>query len=343
MGIAFKDLIIFEEIEISSLTGKKLAVDAHNTIFQFLTTIRAADGTPLKDSKGNVTSHLVGLFSRTAKLMQSGLKLAFVFDGKAPDLKQKTREQRSALKDAAFEKYKEAAKREDVDEMRKYAAQSVRLTPEIIEESKQLLSLLGIPIVQAPSEAEAQAAFMASSGAVFAAVSQDYDSLVNGAPKLIRNLSISGKRKKANKLSYEAAKPEMIDLALNLNNLGIDRSQLIALGMLVGTDYNPGGIKGIGPKNALKLVKKHGTDFEALFKEAKWGESFEFGWNEVFYLIKNIPVTEDYSLQWKGADIEGVKEMLLKKDFSEQRINLELENLAKNTEKKSQKGLSEFF
>ena len=219
----------------------------------------------------------------------------------------------------------------------------MRLTPEIIEESKQLLSLLGIPIVQAPSEAEAQAAFMASSGAVFAAVSQDYDSLVNGAPKLIRNLSISGKRKKANKLSYEAAKPEMIDLALNLNNLGIDRSQLIALGMLVGTDYNPGGIKGIGPKNALKLVKKHGTDFEALFKEAKWGESFEFGWNEVFYLIKNIPVTEDYSLQWKGADIEGVKEMLLKKDFSEQRINLALENLAKNTEKKSQKGLSEFF
>ena len=343
MGVAFKDLIVSNEISIDDLNNKILAVDAYNTIFQFLTTIRSRDGSPLMDSKGRVTSHLVGLFSRTANLMQKGLKLIFVFDGEAPKLKQKTTEKRKELKQEAERKYQEALERKDIEDMKKYAARTSKLTEDIILESKKLVECLGLPIVQAPSEAEAQAAYIVGKGNAFAAVSQDYDSLIHGSLKLVRNLSISGKRKKTDTISYTTVKPEMIDLAENLNNLGIDQNQLIVLAMLIGTDYNPGGIKGVGPKNALKLVKSHKTDFDALFKEVKWDDFFDFGWEEVFYLIKKIPVTDNYTIEWQGIAIENIKKLLVDEhDFSEERVDGTLEKL-NNSNHKKQKGLSEFF
>jgi len=344
MGVAFKDLIVSNEISIDDLNNKILAVDAYNTIFQFLTTIRSRDGSPLMDSKGRVTSHLVGLFSRTANLMQKGLKLIFVFDGEAPKLKQKTAEKRKELKQEAERRYQEALERKDIKDMKKYAARTSKLTEDIILESKKLVECLGLPIVQAPSEAEAQAAYIVGKGNAFAAVSQDYDSLIHGSLKLVRNLSISGKRKKTDTISYTTVKPEMIDLAENLNNLGIDQNQLIALAMLIGTDYDPGGIKGVGPKNALKLVKSHKTDFDALFKEVKWDDFFDFGWEEVFYLIKKIPVTDNYTIEWRGIAIENIKKLLVDEhDFSEERVDGTLEKLNSHSPGKKQKGLSEFF
>lgn len=344
MGVAFKDLIVSNEITIDELNNKILAVDAYNTIFQFLTTIRSRDGSPLMDSKGNVTSHLVGLFSRTANLMQKNLKLVFVFDGEAPKLKQKTAEKRKELKLEAEKKYQEALKRKDIEDMKKYAARTSKLTEDIILESKKLVECLGLPTVQAPSEAEAQAAYIVRKGNAFAAVSQDYDSLIHGALKLVRNLSISGRRKKADTISYTTVKPEMIELSENLNNLGIDQNQLIALAMLIGTDYNPGGIKGVGPKNALKLVKNHKTNFDALFKDVKWDDFFDFGWEEVFYLIKKIPVTDDYNIEWHNLDVENIKKLLVDEhDFSDERVDSTLEKLNSHSAGKKQKGLSEFF
>jgi len=342
MGIALKDLIIGEEIGLEDLKGKVLAVDSYNMLYQFLTTIRGRDGTLLMDSSGNITSHLVGLFSRVTKLMQQGMKLVFVFDGKAPDLKKKERERRKELKIAAAKEYDAAVKREDIDAMKKYASRMTRLTPDLVDEAKLLIKSLGLPIVDAPSEGEAQAAYMVKKGDCYASVSQDFDSLVHQTPLLVKNLSIAGKRKKTNKLSYETVKPELINLADNLNNLGIDQDQLIALAILVGTDYNIGGVKGIGPKKAINLVKEYGNDFDAMFKSQKW--EFDFPWTDVFYTIKKMPMVDDYNISFGDVHIDKLKELLVEKhDFSMERVNGTIDKLMKQAEEKKQKGLGDFF
>lgn len=344
MGIAITDILKTKEVSFDELKDKKLAIDTFNILYQFLSTIRQRDGSLLTDSNNNVTSHLVGLFSRTTNLMEKGLKLVFVFDGEVPDLKQEERERRKEIKQEAQRKYEKAMKEEDIGAMKKYASRTSMLTKDMIEEAKALINALGLPIVQAPSEGEAQASYMAKKGSVYAIVSQDVDSLLFGASLLIRNLSISGKRKKADSLAYTTIKPEVIDLAENLNLLGIDQDQLIALSMLVGTDYNKGGIKGIGPKNALKLVKQHNKDFDKMFNEAKWDDFFDFEWKEVYYLIKNMKVTDNYKLEWNDIDEDKIKELLIEKhDFSPERIENSLSKLLKNKKSKEQKGLKDFF
>jgi flap endonuclease-1 len=344
MGVAFKDLINGKEISLDDLSGRKLVIDAHNNIYQYLTTIRQRDGTPLMDSKGRVTSHLVGIFNRTTRFMQHDILPAFVFDGKAPDLKTKERERRKSLKITAQKKYEEAKEKEDAEEMKKYASRTSRLTSDMIEESKKVIEALGLPIIQAPSEGEAQAAHIVKKGDAFATVSQDFDTLLYGTQNLVRNLSIAGKRKKANSAIYQTINPEIIDLGKTLNDLGIDNNQLIALAMLIGTDYNIEGIKGIGPKNALKLVTKHGSDFDSLFKEVKWDETYDFPWTDVYYLFKKMPVIDDYNLEWKDPDWEKLNKLLVDEhEFSQIRVNSAKEKLSKNKEAKQQKGLGEFF
>ncbi len=341
MGIAFKDIIPRKEIEIKNLKGKTLIIDTFNLLYQFLSSIRSRDGSLLVDSQGNITSHLIGIFSRTTNLLKYDLKLVFVFDGEPPSLKQKERERRKQTKIQAQKDYETAKSKQDIESMKKYASRTTVLSSEMIEDAKKLIQYLGLPIVQAPSEGEAQAVYIAKKekGLV---VSQDYDSLLYGTPQLIRNLSILGKRKQTNKLSYTTVKPEIIELEDVLNNLTIDLDQLIAMAMLIGTDYNPGGIKGIGPKNALTLVKKHKKDFDSLFKEVKWNDFFDFEWKEVYDLFKKMPVTDDYELKWKTINTKELKEFLLKHDFSEERINSTLEKLEKKEDLKKQKSLFEF-
>ena len=174
MGLAIKDLVPAKEIEIKDLKGKILAVDTFNLLYQFLTTIRGADGALLTTNSGRVTSHLVGLFARTLNFMEKGIKLVFVFDGTPPKLKMQERQRRRELKHQAQKQLDQAKKDDDIIAMKKYAARTTRLTTEMIEESKQLIKALGLPIVQAPSEGEAQAAYMANKGDVFATVSQDF-------------------------------------------------------------------------------------------------------------------------------------------------------------------------
>lgn len=344
MGVAITELLIKKEIELNELSGKVLVVDGPLWLYQFISSIRGPDGSLLSDSKGNTTSQLVGLFSRVPSLMEKGIKLAFCFDGKVPELKKEERERRKELKIEAEKKYQEAVEKKDLVEMKKYAARTARLTKDMIDESKKLLEALGVPVIEAPSEAEAQASHITKKGDAFSVATSDCDVLMFGAPKLVRNLNIAGRRKKTSKLAYETIKPEMVDLAENLNNLGIDNDQLIALCILVGTDYNIGGIKGIGPKNALKLVKKYKSDFDSLFKEAKWDESFKFPWTDVFYLIKKIPTTDKYKLEWKGIDKDKIFKILVDNhDFSEERVNNTINRLMEEKEKNQQKGLSDFF
>ena len=338
MGLAISELLKSKEIEVSTLSGKVVVIDTFNLLYQFLTTIRQRDGSLLIDSHGHVTSHLTGLFNRTTNFLKHNLKLVFVFDGVAPDLKMEERKRRKELKQEAQKKYRIAEERGDFNEMKKYASRTTRLTKEMIEDAKILITAFGCPIVQAPSEGEAQAAYIVRKEHAYATISQDFDTLLYGTQLLIRNLSVAGKRKKG--AIFVNVRPEEINLADNLNLLGIDLDQLTVLAMLVGTDYNIGGIKGIGPKKALEHVKKYGKEFDDLFEDVRWGEHFDFPWTDVYYLIKNMKVTDDYNLEWQRPDIVKIKKFLCdEREFLPERVDSAL----KKFDDGGQKGLGEFF
>lgn len=345
MGLQFKDLVVKHEISLPELRGKVLAIDSYNYLYQFLTTIRAADGSVLTDKSGNVTSHLIGLFSRTTALMEEGLKLVFVFDGKPPAIKQKTWEKRTAVKVEASLKLKEAEEAGNIEEMKKFASRTSVLNKDMIVDAKNLIRALGLPIVDAPSEGEAQTAYMVKKGDAYASISQDYDNLIFGCPLLIRNLSIAGKRKKTGTLGFQVVKPEMILLPEVLEHLGLTIDQLIVLAILVGTDYNPGGVKGIGPRTGLKLVKEHGTDFAAVFQHVEWKTHYpDLAWQEVYDTIKKVPVTDNYALKWTSVDEKELVNLLIKRhDFGEERVRSKMNALKEIQGKGVQKGLGGFF
>jgi flap endonuclease-1 len=343
MGLAITEILTPKEISIEDLRNKTLAVDTYNLLYQFLSSIRQADGSLLMDSKGRVTSHLTGLFNRITRLMTYNMKFIFCFDGEVPKLKHRERERRKEVKIEAQKKYEEAAKEENLEDMKKFAARTSRLTSEMIEDAKELIKALGQCIVEAPSEGEAQASYIVKNGDADYVLSQDADCFIFQAPKLVKNLTISGKRKKPGAYAYDEVLPEVIYLKDVLEELGINQDQLIVLGILVGTDYNVGGIKGIGPKKALALIKKHGKDYDAIFKEAKWDEHFDFSWQEVFDVIKNMKVTENYKLKWEPVDREKVIDILVSQhNFSRERVENSLAKLEESTNKR-QKGLGDFF
>jgi flap endonuclease-1 len=344
MGLQISEIVPKEEIQFEDLKGKVIAVDAFNTIYQFLTTIRQPDGMPLTDKHGNITSHLSGLFYRTTNLMAKGLKLVFVFDGEPPELKRKTHEKRREVKEQAKAMFETA---ETIEERAKYASRISYLTGDMIEESKRLIEALGIPVVQAPSEGEAQAAFMARQKDVFAAASQDFDSLAFGAPKLIRNLTLARKRKLPSGLAV-SIQPEMIELDRVLNSLGINLDQLICIGILSGTDYNPGGVKGLGPKKSLSLVKQHKTPvqiFKAVESQLReQGNEMGFEWQKIFELFKKPNVTSKYSIKFKPINKEKLKKLLIEEhDFSEERIDSAIKKVTDGTEDMKQSDLRKFF
>ncbi len=341
MGTNIKDLVIKKEVDFEDLKGKKLAVDSFNILYQFLSTIRQRDGSLLMDSEGNVTSHLTGLFSRTTNLMKKGIKPAFVFDGKPPELKEKERQRRRDVKLEAGKRYEKAKKEKDMESMKKYASRTSKLTGEMIEESKALVNALGLPVIQAPSEGEAQVAHIVNKGEAFAGVSEDYDSLLYGVNRLIKNLALTGRRKFG--ATYVTIKPNMINISDMLNNLGIDQDQLIVLGILVGTDYNPPGIKGIGPKTALKIIREYGTDFDRIFEEVKWKEHYDIDWEEIYYLFKKMPVETDYEMSWSRVNKEKIHELLVEThEFSKERVEKSIKDLMKKEEDKKQTGLGDF-
>ncbi len=346
MGLNIRDIIPRRELEISELKGKIVCVDAFNALYQFLSTIRQPDGTPLMDNQKRITSHLSGIFYRNINLLNEGIKLVYVFDGKPPELKWKTHEKRNEAKGAAKDRYESARDEGDIEGMKRYSSQFVRLNDEMIRESKELLLAMGIPIIQAPSEGEAQAAHMTRINTkVYASVSQDYDSLLFGATRLVRNLTISRRRKTFN--GYVEIKPEIIELEKVLNFLEINLEQLICLGILVGTDYNPKGIPGIGQKKALDIVKKYKVPYE-IFKSVEeqimsLSEEDRFNWQEIFELFYKPDVSgEDFS--FNGFDEKKLKEILVERhDFSEERVQRQIDKLRDIKEKSKQKGLDKWF
>jgi len=346
MGLNISEIIPRKEANISDLKGKIVCVDAFNTLYQFLSTIRQPDGTPLMDSEKRVTSHLSGIFYRNVNLLSEGIKLVYVFDGEAPELKAKTHKKRKGIRDIAGEKYETAKQEEDLEKMRRYGSQLIRLNDEMIEESKELLEAMGVAVVQAPGEGEAEAAYLSrTKKEVFAAVSQDYDCILFGAPKLIRNLTLARKRKTFS--GWVEVKPEMIELEKVLNSLEINLDQLICLGILVGTDYNPKGIPGIGQKKALQIVRQYKQpvlifkNFEKQISELP--EDDKFDWKEIFKLFHK-PDVKNEKFNFKKLNEEKIKDILVKKhDFSIDRVEKQLNRLKDMREKLKQKGLNKWF
>ncbi len=315
MGVNLSPISTPTEIDLEALRGKTLAVDAYNTIFQFLSIIRQPDGKPLMDSEGRVTSHLSGILYRTSNLIEAGIEPVFVFDGKANAKKADTISERIARREKAQEEYERALAEGDMEKAFSKAQQTSRMTPDILESSKLLLSLMGIPVVQAPSDGEAQAAYMCLKGDVYAAASQDFDSLLFGAPLLVRNLTISGRRKVPGKNVYRDVKTEIIDSNAMLGSLGITREQLVDVCILIGTDFNP-GISGIGPKKGLKLIQKH-SDLETVMAES----GFEIpDYQEVRDIFLNGPHEDGYAVSTGEIDAEGVVAMMKGYGFSEDRV-----------------------
>jgi len=346
MGLSIKDIIPKKQIEIAELNGKTLCVDAFNAIYQFLSTVRQADGTPLMDNKKRITSHLSGIFYRNINLLEEGLKLIYVFDGKPPELKWKTHKERKDAKDEAKEKYEEAKAKEDISAMRRYSSSMISINEEIIEESKALLKAMGIQVIQAPSEGEAEASYLVKHNSdIYSVASQDYDSLLFGATRLVQNLTLSRKRKTMS--GYIEVKPELIELDEVMRHLEIGLDQLICLGILVGTDYNPKGIPGIGQKKALDIVRKYKQPvliFDSV-KEQMMGlpEEQQFDWKEIFELFHKHPVI-DSEINFPKLDEAQIKKILVEEhDFSEERVNNALERLRDVREKQKQQGLKKWF
>jgi flap endonuclease-1 len=343
LGVNLRDLVPKTVVKLEDLGGKSMAIDAYNALYQFLAIIRQPDGTPLKDSGGRVTSHLSGLLYRTSNLVEMGIKPIYVFDGKPPSLKEVEIQRRAKIKQDAQVRYERAIKEGKIEEARTYAQATSKLKDYMTEDSKKLLNLMGIPWIQAPSEGEAQAAHLAKRGDADYCASQDYDSLLFGAPKLVRNVTISGKRRLPSKNVVIDVVPEIVELERVLKGCGISYEQLVDVGILIGTDFNPGGIEGLGPKTALKLVKEYGTLENALphIKNAE----FPAEPRRIREIFLNPPITNNYRVEWKEPDLEGIVNFICReRDFSEDRVRKSVERMQKGlTQAKGKSTLDKWF
>jgi flap endonuclease-1 len=342
MGLDLKPILTHTNIKLSDLSNKIIAVDAFNTIHQFLATIRGSTGELLANSHGEITSHLSGLFYRNINLLAEGIKLVYVFDGVSSPLKTNEIQRRHQIKEIATEKYEKALVQGKLEEARKYSQATSVLTNKMIEESKRLLSLLGIPTIQAPSEGEATAANLTNTDLVHICASQDYDSILFGARRLVRNITISGKRKVPNRNAYIDVPLEIFHLEDILNQTKLTNEQLVDVGILIGTDYNIGGIPGIGPKTALKLIQKY-SKLENIdqLQEPLSNVPYE-EIRELFLKPKVANVTSN-DIKFEAVDYDKLVEFLCtEKNFSSDRVNSALQKV-QNSDKNKNQSLEKWF
>ena len=328
MGVKFRDIVSPESIKFEQLESKIVALDAANVIYQFLSSIRQVDGTPLMDQNGNITSHFSGILYRTSSLIEKGIKPIYIFDGASDILKRGTQNKRREVKLESQKKMEKALEEGRIEDARKYAVRTSRMSPKIVEGSKKLLELMGVPYIQAKGEGEAQASYMVENGDAWCVGSQDYDCILFGATRMVRNLTITGGK----------ANLELIELKRVLEKLEITRKQLVDVAILVGTDFNL-GVKGIGAKTGLKLIKEHGNIFNVI-------ENLDIQLGVEPEILRDLflkhDVESDYQLKWKSPDVEGVVGFLSgDHDFSEPRVLSALGKFKKIDNK--QKSLTDWF
>jgi flap endonuclease-1 len=333
MGVALRDILTgFKRPAGNDELKGIAAIDSYNALYQFLSIIRQPDGTPLMDGEGRITSHLSGLFFRTANFLTQGIRPVFIFDGQPPDMKSRTIQERKEIREESKVKWDQARREGDLAGAFRYAMSSSAVDEYILSSARELIRLMGLPVINAPSEAEAQAAYMAGRGDADYVVSQDYDTLLFGTPVLVRNLTISGKRRFHGRVV--TVQPERVLLSEVLENLGITREQLIEIAILTGTDFNP-GIRGIGAKTGLKKVKS--GDFETTVRE----KLPDFDPEPILEFFMNPPVTDSYSTDTGPIDRDGIWSFLCDEHgFSPGRVEPVLDKISK---KEKQKTLESWF
>jgi len=333
MGVDISDLVEPKKIALEDLAGRSIAIDAFNTMYQFLSMIRQSDGTPLMDRDGRTTSHLSGLYFRSAALLEIGLKPVYVFDGKPPELKRKTIMERVSAKLQAEKEWKEALEKGETKKAFSRATRTSRLTDDMVDESCDLLDALGIPWIKAPSEGEAQISHMAKKGDVWAAASQDYDALLFGTPTLVRYLTLAGKRRLPSGKKVEVA-PEIIALNEVLGALKVTREQLVDMAILIGTDFND-GVRGIGPKKSLDLLRRFGS-----LESMKGAVAVPEEYADVRKIFLEPEITDAYSVKWARVDPEHVRRIMCDRhSFSVDRIDAVLGRLAATDKVRTQVSL----
>jgi flap endonuclease-1 len=343
VGVKIKDLLEIHNIVFGDLKGKLITIDAANALYQFLAIVQPATGTPLMDNKQRVTSHLSGLFYRTINLVEKDIQPIYVFDGKPPKFKAKTIEERREVRENAYQQWKTAIEVGDVETARKFGQSAHRLTREMVEESKKLLDAMGIPIIQAPTEGEAQASSMVGKKNIYAVASQDFDSILFGAPRLVRNLSIAEKRripKTDQKINVE---PELIISSESFEKLNISREQLIDIAILIGTDFN-NGVKGVGAKTALKLILEY-KDLKTVIQEKSLQfEESEEELQEIKNFFLQPQVVEDFAIEFKNPTASAIQKILIDEhQFDPDRVDKGLKRLEKGLSKKQQMKLEKWF
>jgi len=268
-----------------------------------------------------------------------------VFDGLPSTLKQKTIEARMKRREEQRKAWEEAMKKGEVEEARMRAQGSTSVNRQIIDSAKELLRLMGVLSINAPSEGEAQASHMCRRGIAYAVGSQDYDTMLFGAPLVVRNLTFSGKRKLPKKNVYISVEPEMMSFDDTLKSLEINHRQLIWLGMLLGTDFND-GVKGVGPKTALKIVKqcKGVGDLERKVRE-DYETEFEVNANDIESLflkpeVKDMDEEEVKREMRAPVDKEGLVHFMCDvHGFSADRIGKFADRLIDRKGEAKQKGI----
>ncbi|KAI8138898.1 flap endonuclease 1 [Fennellomyces sp. T-0311] len=325
--------------EIKSYFGRKVAIDASMSIYQFMIAVRQQDGQMLTNDAGETTSHLMGMFYRTVRMVENGIKPVYVFDGRPPTLKSGELAKRKARKEEAKANLEEANEVGTAEEVVRFTKRTVRVTQEHNDECKRLLKLMGIPYVEAPCEAEAQCAEMCKHGVVDYAASEDMDTLTFGSPKLLRHITFSEQRKMP---------IDEFHLDKVLEGLGMDMKQFTDLCILLGCDYVE-SIKGVGPARAYSLIKEHKTIEEALEhlpekQRANVPEDWHFDDARGLFREAEVKPASEIQIKWEAPNVEELVDFMVKdKGFSEERIRNKCGALAKNVNAPTQKRMSDFF
>ncbi|KAG0647089.1 Flap endonuclease 1 [Hyphodiscus hymeniophilus] len=346
----------FKEGEIKNQFGRKVAITNLSPLFQnavlmsfssmsiysFLIAVRSG-GEMLTNEDGETTSHLMGMFYRTLRIVDNGIKPVYVFDGAPPKLKSGELAKRFQRKAEATEGLEEAKETGTAEDVEKFSRRTVRVTREHNAECQRLLKLMGVPFIIAPTEAEAQCALLARAGKVYAAASEDMDTLCFDSPVLLRHLTFSEQRKEP---------IQEIFLEKVLAGLNMDRKQFIDLCILLGCDYlDP--VPKVGPHTALKLIREHGT-LEKLVewiqndKKSKYTLPEDWPFADARELFFNPDVRPadhpDCEFKWEAPDIDGlVKFLVTEKGFSEDRVRGGAARLTKNLKSSQQARLEGFF
>ncbi|GAA5813698.1 hypothetical protein MFLAVUS_007184 [Mucor flavus] len=325
--------------EMKSYFGRKVAIDASMCIYQFMIAVRQQDGQLLQNEDGETTSHLMGLFYRTVRMVDNGIKPVYVFDGKPPTMKSGELAKRKARKEEAQAKMEEANEVGTVEDVTRFSKRTVKVTKEHNDDCKKLLKTMGIPFVEAPCEAEAQCAELAKSGNVFAAASEDMDTLTFGSPVLLRHMTFS----EARKLPIDE-----INLQRALEGLELDMSQFTDLCILMGCDYTQ-TIKGIGPLNAYRLIKEYKCIEEAVkHLTPKQKEGIPENWNftdaRALFTHPEVKPGSEIELSWDGPDMDAcIQFMVNEKGFAEDRIRRGCEKIAAKFKQATQTRVQDFF